>query len=124
VNHILQMAVRKQQARGMRQQQRRKQAWTKWRKLISQQAKSGQSVAAFCRAGGLCAPHFFQWKKRLSEAAGHEFVEVKVAAASPQPVGVSTAIAVQLKNDRCLLVGPGFDAQHLRALLAALESEA
>jgi hypothetical protein len=108
----------------MRQPQRRKRAWTKWRKLISQQAKSGQSVAAFCRARGLCAPHFFQWKKRLSQAAGHQFVEVKVAAASMQPVGMGVAIAVQLKNDRRLLVVPGFDAQHLRALLRALENEA
>jgi hypothetical protein len=53
----------------LRQQQRRKRAGAKWRKLICQQAKSGQSVAAFCRERGLCAPHFFQWKKRLSDSA-------------------------------------------------------
>ena len=106
----------------MRQQQRRKRAWAKWRKLISQQAKSGQSVAAFCRERGLCAPHFFQWKKRLSEAAAKKFVEVKVVRAVPQPAA-SAAMEIRLRGDRSLVVAPGFDADHLQALLRVLESQ-
>lgn len=31
---------------------------------------------------------------------------------------------VRLKNHRSLLVGPGFDVDHLRALLAVVKSEA
>ena|SRR6516164_7349215 len=104
----------------MRQQQRRKRAWAKWPKLISQQAKSGQSVAAFCRERGLCAPHFFQWKKRLSEAEAEKFVEIKVAPATRQPAA-SAAIEIRLRGDRSLMVGPGFDANHLQALVAVLE---
>jgi len=50
---------------AMTQQQRSRNAWTKWRRLISEQARSGQSVAAFCRERDLCAPHFFWWKRRL-----------------------------------------------------------
>ena len=62
--------------------------WGKWRKLVSEQGRSGQSVAVFCRERGLCAPYFFAWKKRLREAdAGQsalrapltKFVEVQVA---------------------------------------------
>jgi len=34
------------------------------------------------------------------------------------------AIEVRLSKGRSLLVGPGFDASHLRALLAVLETEA
>ena len=30
--------------------QRTKKAWTKWRRLVSEQTRSGQSVAAFCHA--------------------------------------------------------------------------
>jgi len=37
---------------------------------------------------------------------------------------VVAAIEVQLKNDRRLVVRPGFDAGHLQALVAVLESEA
>jgi transposase-like protein len=59
--------------------QRRKKAWAKWGRLVSQQAKSGQSVAAFCHEHGLCAPHFFTWKKRLNEVGtgkSEKFAEV------------------------------------------------
>src|SRR5213076_2237514 len=42
---------------------RTKKAWTKWRELISEQARSGQTVTAFCRERGLCRPCFFQTKK-------------------------------------------------------------
>jgi transposase-like protein len=51
----------------------RRAAWA-----ISEQAGSGQSVAAFCRQHGLPASQFFAWKKRLSQATG-QFVEVRVA---------------------------------------------
>jgi hypothetical protein len=103
------------------QTQRSKKAWRKWRKLVSEQAKSGKSVAAFCRERGLCAPHFFAWKKRLSPTETTKFVEIKVAAAS-EPVACVSAIEVQLKNGRSLLVAPGFDADHLRTLLAVVET--
>jgi transposase-like protein len=104
----------------------RKQAWAKWRRLVSEQGRSGQSVAAFCRERGLCAPHFFAWKKRLREAEAAKFVEVKMAAvAAPEAIaGSGSAIEIRLKNDRRLVVGPGFDTNHLRALLAVVESEA
>ena len=108
----------------MTREQRNQRAWVKWRKLISQQAKSGQSIAAFCRERRLCAPYFFQWKKRLSHAAGAEFVEVKVAARAVPSVARPATIEVRLRSGRSLLVEPGFDAPHLRALVAALETEA
>lgn len=108
----------------MRQQHRRKQAWARWRKLISQQAKSKQSVAAFCRERELCGPHFFAWKKRLSEAVAQKFVEVKLAASIAAPAAAGTGIEVRLKNDVRLVVAPGFDAHHLQALVAALEGGA
>ncbi len=108
--------------------ERRKQARIKWRKLISQQAKSGQSVAAFCRERGLCAPHFFAWRKRLAQAVGQKFVEVKVAAVpvAVPSVAPNLAIEIRLENNRGVgvLVRPGFDAQHLQAVLAVLDTAA
>jgi len=79
-------------------------------------------VAAFCRERGLCAPYFFAWKKRLSQAAGEKFVAVHVVEAG-EPAA-SRAIEVRLCGGRSMLVEPGFDAAHLRAVLAVLEARA
>jgi hypothetical protein len=99
-------------------------SWTKWRGLVSEQSQSGQSVAAFCRERGLRAWHFYEWKKRLRESDGAKFVEVRISAPA-EPVrpadARSSAIAIRLREGRSLVVEPGFDASHLRALLAVLE---
>ena len=122
----------------MRRRARSRKAWGKWRKLVSEQGRSGQSVAAFCRERGLCAPHFFAWKKRLREAAGPKFVEVKLvpagwgqggAAREPRAPSVlrpagDSRVEVLLKNGRSLRVGRGFDAERVRALVAVVESAA
>lgn len=136
----------------MRQRERSRQVWAKWRKLVSEQGRSGQSVAAFCRERGLCAPQFYAWKKRLREAdAGQgefrtpltKFMEVQLAPAGwggagtgpagvtrePSAAGVSRAagdarVEILLKNGRSLRVGPGFDAELVRALIAVVESAA
>ena len=131
----------------MRQRERIKQALGKWRKLVSEQGRSGQSVAAFCGERGLCAPYFYTWRKRLREAdAGQgvlraplaKFVEVKLVPAGPGLAGagrdagaasVSRAagdvrVEILLKNGRSLRVGRGFDAELVRALVAVVESAA
>ena len=131
----------------MRQRERSRQVWGKWRKLVREQGRSGQTVAAFCRERGLCAPHFFAWKKRLREAGVGpevartplgEFVEVQVARAGwgqggdrrePSAASVSRSagdarVEVLLKQGRSLRVGPGFDAELVRALVAVVESAA
>src|SRR5882762_10635836 len=105
----------------MTRQERSKKVWAKWRKLISEQVRSGQSVAAFCGERKLCAPHFFAWKKRLREAAAsrqpqggqaEQFVEVKLVAAAPAAsLASDSRVEIRLPNGRSLLVGAGFDAQ-------------
>ena len=82
------MTQRKQQNRN---------TWTKWRRLISEQMRSGESVAAFCRERKLRGSHFYWWKKRLRER-----------------------IEVRLQNGRSLMVGRGFDPEHVRGLLAVV----
>jgi hypothetical protein len=99
---------------------RTEKAWAKWRKLVSEQARSGMDVTTFCRERALCRPYFFVWKKRLREGAAAKFLEVQVAEPAPSVPGDSR-IEVRLQNGRSLVVGRGFDADHLRALLAAVE---
>ena len=107
--------------------QLRAELWTKWRGLVSEQSQSGQTVSAFCRDRGLRDSLFYDWKKRIREGDAAKFVEVKLKEPSEQRKPLPErypAIEVRLSKGRSLLVGPGFDASHLRALLAVLETEA
>jgi hypothetical protein len=101
---------------------RGREAWAKWRGLVAEQRRSGQSVAAFCRERGVSAPSFFAWKKRLSQDAADQFVAVQLVDAGEQASG--HALEVRLCGGRSVMVEPGFDAAHLRAVLAALETRA
>ena len=101
---------------------RGREAWTKWRGLVEEQKRSGQSVAAFCREHGISAPQLFAWKKRLSQAAMQQFVPVQVVDAAQRQSGC--AIKVRLSGGHSIIVEPGFDAAHLCAVVAALETRA
>ena len=100
--------------------------WEKWRAIVSEQVASGQSVAAFCKERGVTSSQVFAWKKRLREAEKAQFVEVQIKPAEPpREIGIrQQAIEVRLCGGRSIAVEPGFDADHLRALLAVLEPEA
>ena len=99
----------------------------KWRSLLSEQEESGQSIAAFCRTRELRESLFYYWKKQLQEAAGSQFVEVQVAkpdlSERDSHAAPGSTIEVRLHNGRSLIIAPEFNAGHLRALLAVLESE-
>jgi hypothetical protein len=107
--------------------QPKEQVLLKWQNLCSEQEQSGQSAAAFCRAREVRESQFYYWKKRVREAAQPQFVEVRVRKPAMSlrgsRAGLGPAIEVRLGNGRSLLVGPEFDASHLRALLAVVESE-
>lgn len=82
-------------------------------------------MAAYCRERGVCAPHFYAWKKRLREAEAAKFVEVKLANVGPEKnPGPGATIEVRLGNGRSLVVGAEFEVRHLQALLAVLEDRA
>jgi hypothetical protein len=100
---------------------RTKKAWAKWRKLIAEQTRSGQTVTAFCRERDLCRPYFFVWKKRLGENPATRFLEVQLREDVPSATR-DTCVEIRLANGRSLVVGRGFDAEHVRALLALVET--
>ena len=106
----------------------RTEQWSKWRGLVSEQVASGQSVAVFCRERGIREWQLYEWKKRLRREAEAQFlaVELKRSEAAVEAVSLvpSKAIEVKLPKGYSLVVEPGFDAMHLRALLSALEAEA
>jgi transposase-like protein len=115
--------------------------WSKWRGLVTEHRDSGKSVAAFCRERGLPVSQMFAWKRRLRDSSvadrsssvgcepgAPQFVALEVVppieAQCPLSVRPGRAIEVRLEHGRSLMVEPGFDASHLRALLAVLEAEA
>ena len=88
---------------------------------------SEQTMAAFCRDRGIRDSQFYDWKKRLRESEAAKFAEVKVKASREQRTPAPErypAIEIRLSKGRSILVEPGFDASHLRALLTVLETEA
>jgi transposase-like protein len=98
--------------------------WTKWRELVTEQTGSGQGITAFCRDRGLTTSQFFAWKKRLRQAAAGQFLEVQVVRTPAQPLVNSHAIEILLAEGRRILVEPGFDPNHLRAIVTTLETQA
>jgi len=102
-------------------QGRWREAYLKWHGLIAEQGGSGQTVAVFCRERGLTTGQFFAWKKRLRQTAAEEFVEVQVQR-TPSAKSNSGAIEIHVANGLRIRVEPGFDANHLRAVVAALET--
>ena len=106
--------------------QRREAVREKWRNVISEQQESGQRVGAFCLGRGLPRRQFYYWKKQLRRTASPQFVELQVAKSYPKPKHsrsmAGATIEVRLSKGRSLMVAPEFDASHLRALLAVVES--
>jgi hypothetical protein len=83
------------------------------------QARSGLSIAAFCRERGIAASTFHYWRKRpASPEAEGEFVELHLdegaPAHSPSPIRLDYRGAA-------LILPEGFSDRSLRRLLAALK---
>ena len=66
-------------------------------------------------------PHFYWWKKRLRENTTTRFMEVRVAE-PPVNVPDDSRVEIRLQNGRSLMVGRGFDPEHVRRLLAVMEA--
>jgi len=93
--------------------------------LLVEHAGSGLSVLAFCQERRLTESQFYTWKRRLRHATAEPFVEVQVAEPAAHFLeGRSRAIEIRLAGGRRVFVEPGFEAEHLRAVVAALEWQA
>ena len=124
-----------------------------WETILGEQAESGLSAIRFCKERGIMPSIYFSAKKRqrmalsMSTAAGMAetrtfvptnqrvgilasakqntpFVSVQVSDGFGDGPSSDTAIRVQLRNGHQLWIASGFDASHLRSLLAVLEAEA
>ena len=95
----------------------------KWRRRLREWERSRLTGREFCRRHLLSEASFYSWRREIArrdreQAAAREqpaFVSVAVVAAEP--------LEVVVRGGRVVRVGRGFDAAHLRAVVAALEAE-
>jgi transposase-like protein len=88
----------------------------RWRKLVEEQASSGESVVGFCERRGLRRQQLFWWRRRLQEGGDGPagFLEVKLPRAAPE-------LELRLTGGRLLVLRPGVDLDWVREVAAALE---
>jgi len=81
----------------------------------------------FAEIGNLLEANLFTGRDDCGKQRGAPFVEVQLAPTGAEPqvqarALESTTIEVRLRNGRSLMVPVSFEARHLRALLAVVES--
>jgi hypothetical protein len=91
-----------------------------WRERLARWRQGDATVADFCDGEGVSVASFYAWRRRLHAATTPTtFVPVRVVTPPPP-----AALEVVLADGRAIRVPAGFDAQHLRAVVAALEAAA
>ena len=113
-----------------------------WRRTIADHARSGLSVAAFCRREGLTPPTFRWWRQELARrdrpgttvGADHDpspstglalrsaFVPVQVIPDDSEPAPGRAPIEIVLPAGPTVRVPRGFDPPTLDAVLSLLEA--
>ena len=94
-----------------------------WRGHVERWRASGDSIRGYCRGQGISEPGFHFWKRELqrrdarraAREQGPAFAEVRLTA-SPEAL-----LEVVCDTPRRILVHPGFDAETLARVVAALE---
>lgn len=104
-----------------------------WRERLARWQRSGLTGRDFCRREHLSEPSFYSWKRIIAqrdrEAATPQSLRKRrrptvTSASTPfVPVRVipDAVLEVVLRCGQTVRVAAGFDAAHLRAVVAALE---
>lgn len=92
----------------------------RWRERLARWQQGDAAVADFCDDEGVSVASFYAWRRRF-HAAPPPATFVPVRVVTPPP---TATLEVGLAGGRTIRVPVGFDAQHLRAVVAALEATA
>ena len=84
-----------------------------WRKLITEQERSGKTIRAFCEQRGIGDHCFYYWRRRLRQ-------DESVRFALLNPVVSRTPLELYLASGERLRIGNGVDAATLRLVLDTL----
>ena len=102
-----------------------------WQKTIGEAARSGLSIREFCRQRNLRTSQFYWWQRRLGMDVRRRLSrkvisgqgQASFALVSNEPAGTDAGIELVLADGRRLRIYKGVDAETLRAVLAAMESD-
>ena len=100
-----------------------------WQRTISEAARSGMSIRAFCRQRRLRESQFFWWQRKLRARgqagatlrSGGNGTRASFALVSEEAGATDAGIELVLDGGRKLRICRGVDEETLRAVLAALE---
>lgn len=96
----------------------------RWRSLIAAQEQSGESVVRFAERRGLNPATLYWWRSRLRSRGREqqEFVPIEIVGAERSTAAAIVGVfELELAGGRRLRVPPGFDADDLVRLIAAVE---
>lgn len=91
----------------------------RWRRLVSEQARSGLSLREFAARAGVCANTLAYWKYKRGadlEASEPQIVPVTLVG---DPRSVATGITIEIGDAR-LTLSSGFDAAEVSTLITLL----
>jgi len=95
-----------------------------WRKRLEGFDQSGMSASDWCEQKGITLDRFYHWRKRFrmdhSRAPQPDGWAVVEVVGPARATGASQTIAVRV-GAAIIDVQPGFDPEHLRAIVGALE---
>jgi len=103
-----------------------------WRGEIAGQARSGQSVRAYCRAHRLGEATFYHWRRELARRGPAAFVPVTVVGETGGPGGATgpapseagvSRIEIVVGNGRRVQVTGPVDRRALAEVLAVVEGQ-
>ena len=106
-----------------------------WRGVLQRQAKSGLSVAEFCRQESILGPSFYAWRRRLKVRDATAEQENQPVAPQPsnagqllpvriESVGQSESVRILLRQGVSLDVPSSIAPSSLTELLSALREAA
>lgn len=97
----------------------------RWRSVVAEQEKSGESVTGYCARRGLSRWTLYEWRRRLRAERARSFVPITVVARASAPATAPGAgVEVVLASGRRLRLERGFDPGTLSAAVQALEARA
>jgi transposase-like protein len=100
---------------------RRRRSRAEAERLVQDFEQSGLSRKAFCGARGI-GLHTLDYYRQRHRASGAEHAEQRLVPVElVGSAGGASGLRVELSNGRAIVVEAGFDATHLKRLVAVLE---